>query len=108
MQKNQRLAENIITPTTKSETHDELTSPEQILAEGIMSEEDWRTASTAALDLFSFGQEQAQERGLLLVDTKYEFGKNSKGQVVLVDEVCWRSQLLYWWLSVLQAAGRAL
>ena len=52
-----------------------------------MSEEDWEKASKAALALFIAGQQEAAKRGMLLVDTKYEFGKDSSGQVVVVDEV---------------------
>lgn len=87
MRKNDKLPENVITPTSKSDMHDELTSPQQILEDGIMTEEDWNDASSAALDLFKYGQEEALKRGLILVDTKYEFGKNSMGKLMLVDEV---------------------
>jgi hypothetical protein len=87
MVKNQRLASNVITPTTKSEDHDEPISPAEIISKGLMSKEDWEAASSAALALFEFGQQEAAKRGLLLVDTKYEFGKTADGRILLIDEV---------------------
>jgi phosphoribosylaminoimidazole-succinocarboxamide synthase len=87
MVKNQRLAANVITPTTKSEDHDEPISPSEIISKGLMSKEDWEAASSAALALFNFGQQEAAKRGLLLVDTKYEFGKTADGRILLIDEV---------------------
>ena len=59
-----------------------------------MSQQDWDAASSAALALFQFGQEQAASRGLLLVDTKYEFGKDQEGNILLIDEVGGNRQLL--------------
>lgn len=94
MRKNQRLAANVITPTTKSEEHDEPVSPADIVARGLMSQADWDTASQAALALFAFGQAEAARRGLLLVDTKYELGKDADGNIVLLDEVSPRRRLV--------------
>ena len=87
MRKNERLAANVITPTTKAEDHDEPIAPADIVARGLMSQADWDAASAAALRLFEFGQREAASRGLLLVDTKYEFGKDADGNVLLIDEV---------------------
>jgi hypothetical protein len=87
MKKNQRLSHNVITPTTKSEEHDEPISPADIVGKGLMSQEDWDKASSAALQLFAFGQQEAASRGLLLVDTKYELGKDADGNILLLDEV---------------------
>eukprot|EP00878_Enallax_costatus_P045190 GHUV01054184.1.p1 GENE.GHUV01054184.1~~GHUV01054184.1.p1 ORF type:complete len:100 (-),score=34.28 GHUV01054184.1:296-595(-) len=87
MRKNQRLAANVITPTTKSESHDEPISPADIMSRGLMTQADWDTASRAALALFAYGQAEAGKRGLLLVDTKYELGKDLDGNIVLLDEV---------------------
>ena len=87
MRKNERLAANVITPTTKAEDHDEPIAPADIVARGLMSQADWDAASAAALRLFEFGQREAARRGLLLVDTKYEFGKDADGNVLLIDEV---------------------
>eukprot|EP00775_Hariotina_reticulata_P001513 gene1515-1849_t len=86
MRKNQRLSHNVITPTTKSEEHDEPISPADIVGRGLMSQQDWDQASSAALQLFAFGQQQAASRGLLLVDTKYELGKDAEGNILLLDE----------------------
>ena len=88
MAKNDRLAANVLTPTTKAEDHDEPISAAEILERGLMSAADWEAVSRAALALFEFGQAEAAKRGLLLVDTKYEFGKDAAGNVLLIDEVC--------------------
>ena len=96
MKKNDRLAKNVITPTTKSVDHDEPISPEAIVSRGLMSADDWNMASTAALKLFEFGQAEAAKRGLLLVDTKYEFGKDSEGKILLVDEIHTPDSSRYW------------
>lgn len=74
-----------------------------------MSEEDWEKASKAALALFIAGQQEAAKRGMLLVDTKYEFGKDSSGQVVVVDEVHTPDSSRYWLADSYQerlAAGK--
>jgi len=77
----------IITPTTKaSEGHDEDISREAILAQGIVSEEDYVILEKDTHALFQRGQEMAKEKGLILVDTKYEFGK-ADGQIYLIDEI---------------------
>jgi phosphoribosylaminoimidazole-succinocarboxamide synthase len=94
--KNQRLLSNIITPTTKSDTHDEPISPTDIIAKGLMTAKDWQVTSTAALKLFEFGQQEAAKRGLLLVDTKYEFGKTADGRILLIDEIHTPDSSRYW------------
>ncbi len=78
MKKNQRFPEPIITPTTKSDEHDESITPEGIVETGLMSREDWEKASSIAFSLFRFGMETARKNGLILVDTKYEMGKTGK------------------------------
>ena len=94
--KNQKLERNVITPTTKEDVHDRPISPEEIVTEGLMTAEDWAAASQAALDLFAFGQEQAAERGLILVDTKYELGKDADGRITLIDEIHTPDSSRYW------------
>ena len=94
MIKNQRLSSNVITPTTKAEDHDEPITPADIVSKGLMSQQDWDKASQAALQLFNFGQQEAAKRGLLLVDTKYEFGKDEEGNILLIDEVSGYESLL--------------
>lgn len=79
----------IITPTTKAEKgdHDEDISESEILDRGLCTKDEWDTMCRYSLDLFNRGHLMAMERGLLLVDTKYEFGRNSVGSVMLIDEV---------------------
>jgi phosphoribosylaminoimidazole-succinocarboxamide synthase len=96
MRKNDRLAANVITPTTKAESHDAPITPAEIVAQGLMSAAHWEAASAAALALFAFGQEEAARRGLLLVDTKYEFGLDPEGRIVLVDEIHTPDSSRYW------------
>lgn len=87
MKENQRFPEPIITPTTKAEAgHDENISKEQIIAQGIVSVEDYETMERYTRALFERGTKMAAEKGLILVDTKYEFGKHN-GQVYLIDEI---------------------
>ncbi|PTM06051.1 MAG: phosphoribosylaminoimidazolesuccinocarboxamide synthase [Bacteroidetes bacterium] len=89
MKENQAFPQPIITPTTKADlgTHDEDISREAILAQGIVSEADYLVLEDYTRKLFKRGQEMAAERGLILVDTKYEFGKNSTGEIILIDEI---------------------
>jgi len=88
MRENEKFPSPIITPTTKAEigTHDEDISREEILARGLVPEKEYLQMEQYALALFARGQEIAQKHGLILVDTKYEFG-SYKGQVMLMDEV---------------------
>ena len=89
MKENDKFPQPIITPTTKAEvgTHDEDISREAILAQGIVSEEDYLVLEKYTRDLFQRGTEIAASRGLILVDTKYEFGKTKEGKIVLIDEI---------------------
>lgn len=87
MRENQRFPEPIITPTTKAEEgHDENISREEIIRQGIVSQEDYETMERYTRLLFQRGTEIAAEKGLILVDTKYEFGKRD-GKVILIDEI---------------------
>ena len=87
MRENERFPEPIITPTTKAdEGHDENISREEILAQGIVSKEDYEVMEQYTHALFARGTEMAAEKGLILVDTKYEFGKRD-GKVYLIDEI---------------------
>ncbi|RXR19463.1 phosphoribosylaminoimidazolesuccinocarboxamide synthase [Flavobacterium stagni] len=89
MKENDRFPEPIITPTTKADfgVHDEDISREAILANGIVSEEDYLVLENYTRALFQRGTEIAASRGLILVDTKYEFGKTKEGKIVLIDEI---------------------
>lgn len=88
MRENQRFEMPIITPTTKAElgAHDEDISKEEILAKGLVSKEDYELLEKYTLALFERGTEIAAKRGLILVDTKYEFGKRD-GKIYLIDEI---------------------
>ncbi len=87
MKENERFPEPIITPTTKAdEGHDLDISKEEIIRQGIVSAEDYEVMETYTRQLFRRGQEIAQKHGLILVDTKYEFGKRN-GKVYLIDEI---------------------
>ncbi|MGL5787864.1 MAG: phosphoribosylaminoimidazolesuccinocarboxamide synthase [Bacteroidales bacterium] len=88
MRENQRFETPIITPTTKAEHgfHDEDISKEEILRQGLVSEQDYATLEKYTLALFQRGSEMAKERDLILVDTKYEFGKRD-GVIYLIDEI---------------------
>ena len=88
MRENQRFPEPIITPTTKAEIgeHDQDISKEEILAKGLVSKEDYEVLEKYTMALFKRGTEIAKERGLILVDTKYEFGHRD-GKIYLIDEI---------------------
>ena len=87
MKENERFPEPIITPTTKAdEGHDMNISKEEIIAQGIVSAEDYAVMEDYTRKIFARGQEIAAKRGLILVDTKYEFGKRD-GKVYLIDEI---------------------
>lgn len=87
MKENQKFAEPLITPTTKAEEgHDENISKEEIIAQGLVSKEDYETMEKYTRALFQRGTEIAAKMGLILVDTKYEFGKRD-GKVYLIDEI---------------------
>ncbi len=96
IKKSQKLPENILTPTTKSEIHDEPISAAEIIEQGLMSQEDWDVCAKAALDLFAFGQQEAAKRGLILVDTKYEMGKDANGVIRLIDEIHTPDSSRFW------------
>ncbi len=88
LKENDRLPSPIITPSTKAqEGHDEDISAEEIIAQGFVSEEEYRKIESYTYQLYNRGKKLAQERGLILVDTKYEFGKTETEQIVLIDEI---------------------
>jgi phosphoribosylaminoimidazole-succinocarboxamide synthase len=89
MQENDKFPQPIITPATKAEKgdHDEDISKVDILRKGIVSKEDYKVLENYTHALFKRGTELAAKRGLILVDTKYEFGKTKEGEIVLIDEI---------------------
>ncbi|MDG2027410.1 MAG: phosphoribosylaminoimidazolesuccinocarboxamide synthase [Acidimicrobiales bacterium] len=98
MAKNDALPEPIITPTTKAEQggHDEPITELEIVEQGLVDAERWDEVRTAALALFARGEELAAESGLVLVDTKYEFGIDPEGQLTIIDEVHTPDSSRYW------------
>jgi len=97
LQKNQKLWKLLLTPTTKEEEHDRPISPADIVSEGWMTQEDFDICAKAALDVFAFGQKVALERGLILVDTKYEMGKDEEtGTIMMIDEMHTPDSSRYW------------
>lgn len=87
MKENEKFPEPIITPTTKAaEGHDENISREEIIARGLVSKEDYEQMEKYTRALFTRGSKMAAEKGLILVDTKYEFGRR-EGKVILIDEI---------------------
>lgn len=94
--KNQKLSENLLTPTTKDDIHDELISAEEVVASGRMTQEDWNVCERYAKELFELSQSIALTKGLILVDTKYEFGKDADNNVILVDEIQTPDSSRYW------------
>jgi phosphoribosylaminoimidazole-succinocarboxamide synthase len=95
---NQKLPHPIITATTKAFDggHDAPLTPDEIISGKLLTVEQWRTVSDYALALFARGAELAAARGLILVDTKYEFGTDSNGRIVLADEIHTPDSSRYW------------
>jgi len=95
---NQALETPIITPTSKAAdgAHDEPLTADEILERGLLSEAQWRQVSETALALFARGQALAAERGLILADTKYEFGVDAGGTIRLADEIHTPDSSRYW------------
>jgi phosphoribosylaminoimidazole-succinocarboxamide synthase len=95
---NQPLPRPILTPTSKAAAggHDEPLAPADILAQGLLTARQWATLSDTAFRLFARGQAMAAERGLILVDTKYEFGVDAAGTITLADEIHTPDSSRYW------------
>jgi phosphoribosylaminoimidazole-succinocarboxamide synthase len=98
LRKNTALPTAIITPTTKAEHggHDEPLSPGDVASKGLVETSLWNTVQNAALDLFARGQEIASRSGLILADTKYEFGISPGGELLLIDELHTPDSSRYW------------
>ena len=97
--KNQKLPETILTPTTKAEQgdHDAPITPEGIVARGLLSQAQWDELARLSLAIFARGREIAAKNGLILVDTKYEFGLDKEGRITLADEVHTPDSSRYWY-----------
>ncbi len=98
LQKNAALPESIITPTTKGGMtgHDERLTCAEVVEKGLLDVKTWEQVQSAALTIFKRGQEVARKAGLILVDTKYEFGRATDGGVVLIDEVHTPDSSRFW------------
>jgi phosphoribosylaminoimidazole-succinocarboxamide synthase len=109
MRDNQKLPEPVITPTSKEFDggHDEPLTPTEIVERGLLSETEWETLSRYALALFARGQELAAKSGLILVDTKYEFGTDENGSIILADEIHTPDSSRYWLADSYQASFEA-
>ncbi|HEY2659269.1 MAG TPA: phosphoribosylaminoimidazolesuccinocarboxamide synthase [Caulobacteraceae bacterium] len=112
MTANQKLPVPIITPTSKAfdGAHDEPLTADEIIAQGLLTAEQWEILSRYALALFARGQELAAERGLILADTKYEFGVDSEGRILLADEIHTPDSSRFWFAESYPerfAAGQA-
>jgi phosphoribosylaminoimidazole-succinocarboxamide synthase len=97
----QRLPEPILTPTTKARDggHDMNASREEIIEMGAVSAADFDAAAAHAMALFAFGERACAERGLILVDTKYEFGKRPDGTIVVIDEIHTPDSSRFWFTN---------
>ncbi len=98
LRENQKLPQTVITPTTKAfdAGHDAELAPAEIVGRGLLTAEQWRVVSDYALALFARGRDIAAQRGLILVDTKYEFGLDGDGKIVLADEIHTPDSSRYW------------
>ncbi len=98
LKKNQKLPERILTPTTKAAQgdHDAPITPEDIVEQGLLSQQQWDDLARISLAIFAHGSEIAARNGLILVDTKYEFGLDENGVITLADEVHTPDSSRYW------------
>ncbi len=104
LRKNQKLPQPVLTPTTKFETHDRNLTPAEAVSEGLIDAGIWEKLQKIALELFAFGQKTAAEKGLILVDTKYEFGTDADGNIFLIDEVHTPDSSRYWRADTYEAS----
>jgi len=107
---NEKLPQTIITPTTKAFDggHDEPLTAQEIVGRGLLSAKHWQTVCDYALALFAKGREMARERGLILVDTKYEFGIDEAGRIMIADEIHTPDSSRYWFLDSYQGRFEAV
>lgn len=98
LRKNQALPSPIVTPTTKGDAgaHDERLTSAQVVSAGYLDAKAWDTVQSAALELFARGQKIARQAGLILVDTKYEFGRAPDGTILLIDEMHTPDSSRFW------------
>ena len=106
MRNHERLPENIVTPSTKAAKgdHDQSVAKEQLFEMGVIDPETFDDLERRCLGLFAYGQKLAAERGLILVDTKYELGRAPDGRIVLIDEIHTPDSSRYWYADTYEAA----
>lgn len=103
VKKNQKLEKPVLTPTTKSDDHDKPLTSKEIVEQKIVPEELWKQLADTAIKLFTRGQKLALKQGLILVDTKYEFGLTDDGKLMLIDEIHTPDSSRYWQADSYQA-----
>lgn len=106
LRKHERLPSNIVTPSTKAPQgeHDESVAKEVLFERGVIDSDTFDRLEQQALELFAWGQRIAAERGLILVDTKYELGRTPTGDIVLIDEIHTPDSSRYWYVDGYEAA----
>lgn len=102
LSKNQALPKPVLTPTTKDADHDRPMSVADIQSGERISPDDWAFVAQKAIELFQFGQSVAQHAGLILVDTKFEFGRDEQGNILLIDECLTPDSSRYWRLETFE------
>ncbi len=109
LHQHQRLPKPLLTPSTKAPKgeHDESVSKDELFARGLVDPETFAELERQVMALFAFGQRKAAERGLILVDTKYELGRTPEGKIVLIDEIHTPDSSRYWYADSYEAAMRA-
>ena len=101
LKKNQKLEAPVVTPTTK-DVEDIPISAKEIIDRNILTQKEWDYISSKAIELFEYGQMVAQSKNLILVDTKYEFGRDNNGNIILIDEIHTGDSSRYWVLNSYQ------
>lgn len=98
LKKDQKLDHPILTPSTKAAhgDHDESVAPEVLLERGVLTQAEWDYLADVSLKLFARGQEIAAKQGIILVDTKYEFGRDESGKIILIDEIHTPDSSRFW------------
>ena len=98
LRRDQKFDTPILTPSTKEEVgkHDQPISPQELVARGTLTQRQWHEMARMSLDLFAAGQRWARSRGLILVDTKYEFGVDAQGKIWVIDEIHTPDSSRYW------------
>ena len=101
MQRHQKLPEPLLTPSTKAKkgAHDESVSQAELVERGVIDAEEFDRGAVMVKELFAFGQKRAAERGLILVDTKYELGRTASGELVFIDEIHTPDSSRYWYAA---------